>query len=75
MGDIAEILEHWHMGRGICAIFRSLEVYRATVRKYVYAADAEYFIVRVPESSQIAEVQARFEMWLIQLSLSLRRGA
>jgi len=38
--DIAEILEHWQAGRSICAISRSLGVCRATVRKYVYAAEA-----------------------------------
>jgi transposase len=38
--DIAEILEHWQSGRSICAISRSLDVARATVRKYVYAAEA-----------------------------------
>ena len=40
MRDIAEILEHWQAGRSICAISRSLGVCRATVRKYVYAAEA-----------------------------------
>ena len=40
MRDIAEILEHWQAGRSICAISRSLDVCRATVRKYVYAAEA-----------------------------------
>ena len=38
--DIAEILEHWQAGRSICAISRSLGVCRATIRKYVYAAEA-----------------------------------
>jgi transposase len=38
--DIAEILDHWQAGRSICAISRSLGVCRATVRKYVYAAEA-----------------------------------
>jgi len=38
--DIAEILEHWQAGRSICAISRSLDVCRATIRKYVYAAEA-----------------------------------
>lgn len=38
--DIAEILEHWQAGRSICAISRSLGVSRATIRKYVYAAEA-----------------------------------
>ena len=38
--DIAEILEHWQAGRSICAISRSLGTCRATVRKYVYAAEA-----------------------------------
>jgi hypothetical protein len=38
--DIAEILEHWQAGRSIKAISRSLGVCRATVRKYVYAAEA-----------------------------------
>lgn len=40
MRDIAEILEHWQAGRSIGAISRSLGVCRATVRKYVYAAEA-----------------------------------
>ncbi len=40
MRDIAEILDHWQAGRSICAISRSLGVCRATVRKYVYAAEA-----------------------------------
>ena len=31
---------HWQAGRSICAISRSLGVCRATVRKYVYAAEA-----------------------------------
>ena len=38
--DIAEILEHWQAERSIKAISRSLGVCRATVRKYVYAAEA-----------------------------------
>jgi hypothetical protein len=38
--DIAEILGHWQAGRSICVISRSLGVCRATVRKYVYAAEA-----------------------------------
>ena len=40
MRDIAEILEHWQAERSIKAISRSLGVCRATVRKYVYAAEA-----------------------------------
>ena len=40
MRDIAEILEHWQAGRSICAISRSLDVSMATIRKYVYAAEA-----------------------------------
>ena len=40
MRDIAEILEHWQVGRSIGAISRSLDVSRATIRKYVYAAEA-----------------------------------
>src|SRR5208283_6184015 len=38
--DIAEILEHWRAGRNICAISRSLGVSRATVRKYICAAES-----------------------------------
>jgi len=38
--DIAEILEHWQAGRSICAISRSLEVCRVTIRKYVYTVEA-----------------------------------
>lgn len=38
--DIAEILEHWQAGGSICAVSRSLGVCRATVRKYVYAAES-----------------------------------
>jgi transposase len=38
--DIAEILDHWQAGRSIGAISRSLGVCRATIRKYVYVAEA-----------------------------------
>ena len=50
--DIAEILEHWQAGRSICAISRSLGVCRATVRKYVYAAEAGGYRQRDPTPSQ-----------------------
>lgn len=40
MRDIAEIREHWQAGRSIGSISRSLDVSRATIRKYVYAAEA-----------------------------------
>jgi transposase len=59
--DIAEILDHWEAGRSICAISRSLGVCRATVRKYVYAAEARGYRQGDPTPSQgwkafIAEV-------------------
>jgi hypothetical protein len=41
VGDIAEILEHWQAGRSIGSISRSFAVSRATIRKYVYAAEAK----------------------------------
>src|SRR3989304_1856682 len=41
--DIAEILEHWHAGRSIQAIARSLGVDRKTVRKYAVLAEAAGF--------------------------------
>ncbi len=41
--DIAEILEHWHAGRPIQAIARSLGVDRKTIRKYVTLAEAAGF--------------------------------
>jgi transposase len=50
--DIAEILEHWQAGRSICAISRSLGVCRATVRKYVYAAEARGYHQGDPTPSQ-----------------------
>ena len=50
--DIAEILEHWQAGRSICAISRSLGVCRATVRKYVYAAEARGYRQGDPTPSQ-----------------------
>jgi len=50
--DIAEILEHWQAGRSICAISRSLGVSRATVRKYVYAAEARGYRQGDPTPSQ-----------------------
>ncbi len=50
--DIAEILEHWQAGRSICAISRSLGVCRATVRKYVYAADARGYRQGDPTPTQ-----------------------
>jgi transposase len=62
--DIAEILEHWQAGRSICAISRSLGVCRATVRKYVYAAEARGYRQGDPTPPQgwkafIAEVIPR----------------
>jgi len=62
--DIAEILEHWQAGRSIGAISRSLGVCRATVRKYVYAAEARGYHQGEPTPSQgwkafIAEVIPR----------------
>jgi hypothetical protein len=62
--DIAEILEHWQAGRSICAISRSLGVCRATVRKYVYAAEARGYHQGDPTPPQgwkvfIAEVIPR----------------
>ena len=50
--DIAEILEHWQARRSICAISRSLGVCRATVRKYVYAAEARGYRQGDPTPSQ-----------------------
>ena len=50
--DITEILEHWQAGRSICAILRSLGVCRATVRKYVYAAEARGYHQGDPTPSQ-----------------------
>jgi len=50
--DIAEILEHWQAGRSICAISRSLGVCRATVRKYVYAAEARGYHQGDPTPAQ-----------------------
>ncbi|MCX6008906.1 MAG: IS21 family transposase [Chloroflexi bacterium] len=50
--DIAEILEHWQAGRSICAISRSLGVCRATVRKYVYAAEARGYRQGDPTPAQ-----------------------
>jgi len=50
--DIAEILEHWQAGRSICAISRSLGVCRATIRKYVYAAEARGYRQGDPTPSQ-----------------------
>src|SRR3990170_868480 len=41
--DVAEILEHWHAGRSIQAIARSLGVDRKTVRKYAVLAGAAGF--------------------------------
>lgn len=41
MRVIAEIPEHWQAEGSICAISRSLDVCQATVRKYVYAAEAK----------------------------------
>ena len=38
MVDITEILVHWHAGRPISEIARSLGVDRNTVRKYTAAA-------------------------------------
>lgn len=52
MRDIAEILEHWQAGRSICAISRSLGVCRATVRKYVYAAEARGYRQGDPTPTQ-----------------------
>ncbi len=52
MRDIAEILEHWQAGRSICAISRSLGVCRATVRKYVYAAEARGYHQGDPTPAQ-----------------------
>ena len=50
--DIAEILEHWQAGRSICAISRSLGVCRATVRKYVYSAEARGYHQGDPTPAQ-----------------------
>jgi len=50
--DIAEILEHWQAGRSICAISRSLGVCRATIRKYVYAAEARGYRQGDPTPTQ-----------------------
>ena len=50
--DIAEILEHWQAGRSICAISRSFGVCLATVRKYVYAAEARGYRQRDTAPSQ-----------------------
>ncbi len=63
MRDIAEILEHWQTGRSICAISRSLDVSRATIRKYVYAAEARGYRQGDPTPPQgwkafIADVRA-----------------
>ncbi|MGD0575732.1 MAG: IS21-like element helper ATPase IstB [Anaerolineales bacterium] len=41
--DIAEILEHWHAGRPLQAVARSLGVDRKTVRKYAAVAQAAGF--------------------------------
>jgi Mu transposase, C-terminal domain/Integrase core domain len=62
--DIAEILEHWQAGESICGISRSLGVCRATIRKYVYAAEARGYHQGDPTPSQgwkifIAEVIPR----------------
>jgi hypothetical protein len=51
--DIAEILEHWQTGRSICAISRSLGVCRATIRKYVYAAEARGYRQGDPMPPQV----------------------
>jgi len=50
--DIAEILEHWQAGRSIKAISRSLGVCRATIRKYVYAAEARGYHQGAPTPPQ-----------------------
>jgi len=50
--DIAEILEHWQAGRSINAISRSLGVCRATIRKYVYAAEARGYHQGAPTPPQ-----------------------
>ena len=64
MRDIAEILEHWQARRTIGAISRSLDVSRATIRKYVYAAEARGYRQGDPTPPQgwkafIAEVLFR----------------
>jgi len=41
--DLAEILEHWHAGRPLQAVARSLGVDRKTVRKYAALAQAAGF--------------------------------
>ena len=38
--DIAEILEHWHRGRSIQGVARSLGVDRKTIKKYADLAKA-----------------------------------
>jgi len=50
--DIAEILEHWQAGESICGISRSLGVCRATIRKYVYAAEARGYHQGDPTPTQ-----------------------
>src|SRR5262245_15135406 len=42
--DLAEILEHWHRGRPIAAIGRSLGVDRKTIRKYAALAAGAGFV-------------------------------
>jgi len=61
--DIAEILEHWQAGRSICAISRSLGVCRATVRKYVYAAEARGYRQCNPTSPQGWKAFLREVLW------------
>ena len=46
MRDLAEILEHWHRGRPIAAIGRSLGVDRKTIRKYAALAAGAGFVAR-----------------------------
>ena len=43
MRDIAEILQHWHAGRPLKAVARSLGVDRKTVRKYAALAQEAGF--------------------------------
>ena len=84
--DIAEILEHWQAGRSICAISRSLGVCRATVRKYVYAAESRGYHQGDPPPAEEAQIDfgylgmwqdpktgKRYRLWAFALILSFSR--